>query len=101
MAPQALARGMDVELERPDGPVPLLGHPFIVGELIANVLDNAIGYNRAGGTVTVRVAREGNGARVEIEDEGPGIPMAERVKGVTVGLASRDGQVCEPPGSRR
>lgn len=76
--PQALARGIDVQLERPDGAVPILGHAFVVGEIIANLLDNAVRYNREGGTVVVRIARDPAGGRVEIEDEGPGIPEAER-----------------------
>src|SRR4051812_12656541 len=50
------------------------------GEIIANLLDNAVRYNREGGTVVVRVARDRDSARVEIEDEGPGIPPAERAK---------------------
>jgi len=78
--PQALARGMEMQFERPDGAVPILGQPLLVGEIIANLLDNAIRYNRAGGIVLVRVARDGAGCRVEVEDEGPGIPPAERAK---------------------
>jgi len=80
--PRALARGVDVEFERLlDGAVPILGHPTLVGEIIGNLLDNAVRYNRVGGTVVVRVARDSAGAaRVEIEDEGPGIPPAERAK---------------------
>ncbi|MFE1603138.1 sensor histidine kinase [Methylobacterium sp. ID0610] len=78
--PQALAGGIEVALERPDDPVPILAHPTLVGEIIGNLVDNAIRYNRAGGSVVVRVVRDAAGARAEIEDDGPGIPPAEREK---------------------
>lgn len=78
--PEALARGIDVQFERPDGAVPILGDAFVVGEIIANLLDNAVRYNREGGTVVVRVARDPAGSRAEIQDEGPGIPEAERTR---------------------
>src|SRR3546814_18538900 len=54
------------------------GDRMLATEMISNLLDNAIRYNRANGTVTVRiVAREGAPA-VEIEDDGPGIPPGDR-----------------------
>jgi two-component system sensor histidine kinase TctE len=74
--PQAIARGGDVRFERPEGVVPILGQRLLVGEIIANLVDNAIRYNRAGGTVTVQVSA----GRIAIADEGPGIPEAERAK---------------------
>ncbi|MFC6791596.1 sensor histidine kinase [Methylobacterium komagatae] len=76
----ALARGTEIVLDRPDGAVPVLGDPFIAGEILSNLVDNAIRYNRPGGTTTVRVARTESGARLEVEDEGPGIPAGEREK---------------------
>jgi two-component system, OmpR family, sensor histidine kinase TctE len=78
--PQALARGVELQFERPDGAVPISGETLLVREIVANLLDNAIRYNRACGMVTVRVAHAAVGNRVEIEDEGPGIPPAERAK---------------------
>ena len=48
----------------------------LIGELLANLVDNPIRYNRAGGMVVVRIAADPNGARLEVEDTGPGIPAA-------------------------
>jgi two-component system phosphate regulon sensor histidine kinase PhoR len=42
--------------------------------LISNLLENAVKYNRPGGTVRVRLAREEASAVVEVEDTGIGIP---------------------------
>lgn len=79
-APRALNADMEIELERPDEPLPIVGDAFLVGELLTNLLDNAIRYNRVNGTVVVRAKREASGAHVEIDDEGPGIPPMEREK---------------------
>lgn len=63
-----------------NGPIPALGQPVLAAELLGNLLDNAIRYNRVGGSVMVRVSARLHGAVVEIEDDGPGIPQAERQK---------------------
>lgn len=78
--PLALMRGVEIHFERPDGAVPILGHPLLVGEIIGNLLDNAVYYNRVGGTVTVRIVCESTSTWAELEDDGPGIPPAERAK---------------------
>jgi signal transduction histidine kinase len=43
-----------------------------------NLLDNAVKYGPRGQTVQVRLFRDGRDVRIEIIDEGPGIPAAER-----------------------
>jgi two-component system sensor histidine kinase TctE len=78
--PQALARGIEVQFEREASQIPVLGNPMLVREIIGNLMDNAIHYNREGGRVTVRVINDVAGPRAEIEDEGPGIPEPERAK---------------------
>lgn len=52
----------------------VLGDPLLLAELCANLLDNAIKYSPAQGTVTARVRNN----EVEIEDSGPGIAEAEQ-----------------------
>ncbi|RYY12415.1 MAG: sensor histidine kinase, partial [Alphaproteobacteria bacterium] len=78
--PQALNRGVDVQFERGMTKMVILSNPVLVGEIVGNLLDNAIRYNRDGGTVSVRLVDDPGGLRIDIEDEGPGIPEAERVK---------------------
>jgi two-component system sensor histidine kinase TctE len=78
--PQALARNIEVQLERGADHVSVLGNPLLVREIIGNLLDNAIRYNHERGSVTVRVLNDDAGPRAEIEDDGPGIPKAERAK---------------------
>jgi two-component system phosphate regulon sensor histidine kinase PhoR len=67
-------RGVTVTVEPPEGKVEILGDLGGLERLLVNLLDNAVKYNRAGGRVTVRLAREGAGALIEVADTGIGIP---------------------------
>ncbi len=53
-------------------------HKLWIGELLGNLLENAIVYNRKNSTVLIEVIASGKGAVVAIEDNGPGIPPADR-----------------------
>jgi two-component system sensor histidine kinase TctE len=75
-APQAFARDIDVQFDRFDGRAMIAGNSVLIGELLANLIDNAIRYNRAAGMVLVRTIVDATIARVEVEDTGPGIPEA-------------------------
>jgi signal transduction histidine kinase len=46
-------------------------------QVLVILLDNAIVYNRPGGTVVVTLGRTGEQALLEIRDTGPGIPAAD------------------------
>jgi signal transduction histidine kinase len=47
-------------------------------QIVLNLLDNAVKYGPVGQTVTVRLARAGDQARLVVEDQGPGIAPADR-----------------------
>lgn len=47
----------------------------VLEEIIYNLCDNAVKYNRPGGTVAVSVTREGGFARLQVRDTGIGIPQ--------------------------
>jgi len=73
----ALAKGIDLGFET--APATVEGSRWMLRELIANLVDNAIAYTPDGGRVTVRCGSDAaGGAFVEVEDDGPGIPEAER-----------------------
>jgi heavy metal sensor kinase len=55
--------------------------PVILRQVIVNLLDNAIKHTPRGGTILVRVLpAPGPNVAVEVEDGGPGIPLAHRDK---------------------
>jgi two-component system sensor histidine kinase TctE len=59
-------------------PAPVAGEPGLLVELAANLVDNALHYTPRGGEVTLRTGRRDGQAFLEVEDNGPGIPAADR-----------------------
>ncbi|MBQ2201564.1 MAG: hypothetical protein II412_03250, partial [Clostridia bacterium] len=64
----AMVRGVSVRLT--GGPTPVFGVRTLLSELMYNLLDNAIRYNRDNGTVTVRTTDR----QLSVRDTGIGIP---------------------------
>jgi two-component system sensor histidine kinase TctE len=81
---KSLDKRIDLGYEGPDvddASVPrLIGQPLLVRELMRNLVDNALQYTPEGGTVTVRITPDpfGQVMVLQVEDNGPGIPEAER-----------------------
>ncbi|MBF5014605.1 sensor histidine kinase [Burkholderia pseudomultivorans] len=76
-SPVARARGIDLGFEH-EGNVEVHGQPDLLGEMIGNLIDNAIRYAGDRAVITVRVSRDGAQARLDVIDNGPGIPEDER-----------------------
>src|SRR5471030_140248 len=78
--PTSFVQQIDLGYEAPaDGaPVAIAGNPTMLREMLSNLVDNALRYTPAGGSVTVRVRADEEHGIVEVEDTGPGIPPAER-----------------------
>ena len=80
--PLALERRIDLGFEGPEAGAapPFPGQPVLVRELVRNLIDNALQYTPAGGTVTARVTPDPFGQVIvlQVEDSGPGIPAQER-----------------------
>jgi two-component system sensor histidine kinase TctE len=74
---EARAGGVDLGLESSQGSARVLAQPALMKEALSNLLHNAIRYTPRGGHVTVKVAVEDSHARVEVADDGPGIPPDE------------------------
>ncbi|NUQ21128.1 MAG: HAMP domain-containing histidine kinase [Gemmatimonadaceae bacterium] len=49
-----------------------------VTQILLNLLDNAVKHGGSGGRVTVALARAGRDARLTVDDEGPGVRLADR-----------------------
>jgi len=52
----------------------ILGTPHILDEMVYNLCDNAIKYNRENGYVNVTIANQNNYVKLSVEDNGIGIP---------------------------
>jgi len=81
--PRALARDIDLGFDATDVALPIVGDAVMLGELLANLLDNALRHTPAGGSVTVAVEpAQTAGAEpavlLRVDDTGPGVPEAER-----------------------
>ncbi|MFB2905529.1 sensor histidine kinase [Aeromonas jandaei] len=78
---QARSKGIDLGYEGEESAIMVAGEPLLLGELCANLLDNAIKYTPTHGTVTARVVRCNGQIWLEVEDSGPGIApeLAEQV----------------------
>ncbi|MFP5285796.1 MAG: MEDS domain-containing protein, partial [Thermoanaerobaculia bacterium] len=65
---------LELDLELPDGPLPVQGDRLRLSQALANLLHNACKFTPPGGRVTVRARRAGDG-RVElsVQDTGQGI----------------------------
>ncbi|GGY75625.1 sensor histidine kinase [Pseudoduganella plicata] len=77
LAPNAVRARIDLALEAPEEIV-VSGQALLLHEMISNLVDNALRYTPADGSVVLRVLTTDGGAVLEVEDGGPGIPAAER-----------------------
>ena len=76
-APLAGARGVRLRSELAEGVVaPVDAEAF--RQMLLNLLDNAIKYGPPGQVVTVGLAAADQRARIWVDDQGPGIPAADR-----------------------
>ncbi len=74
---------ISLSFDGPDEPVAIAAAPFLLEEILRNLIDNAIRYNRAGGEVRVSVSTGTDSTDaaccyVDVEDDGPGIPEDQR-----------------------
>ncbi len=79
---EALAEEKSQQLivEGNGGPV-VYGDRLILRQALVNLIDNAVKYSPAGGKVSIRVGvNGGNEAVVEVQDSGPGIEPAHRLR---------------------
>jgi two-component system sensor histidine kinase TctE len=74
----AQERGIDLGFDGTHEGALTCGSRQMLIELLANLVDNALRYTPSGGQVTVRVQPRKDRIDVVVEDDGPGIPPADR-----------------------
>lgn len=68
----------DIELSFSGEPSEIKGVQHILDEIVYNICENAIKYNRPGGFVKVSVRNEGSESLITVADNGIGIPKTDR-----------------------
>jgi signal transduction histidine kinase len=70
---KAAAAGLQLDLAL--RPAPVLGDPQLIDRLVANLVDNALRYNRAGGSVHLVTETGAGGGRLIVTNTGPVVPQ--------------------------
>lgn len=78
--PRAADAGIDLGFAG-EGALSIAAEPLLIGELLRNLVENALAYAGQGAEVTVRVDHAPGIVLLDVEDNGPGIPP-ERLAGV-------------------
>lgn len=74
VSPLASGREIDIAVEPLDAQAAVIADRQRLGQILLNLISNAVKYNRASGRVTVGfAAREPNRLRITVADTGPGI----------------------------
>ncbi|PTW46832.1 two-component system sensor histidine kinase TctE [Sphingomonas faeni] len=76
---RAIEAGIDLTIEGdPEVSHVVPGHRTLIFEIVSNLIDNGIRYNRRGGTVSVRLQTSPSETTIAVVDDGPGIPIDQR-----------------------
>ena len=78
MRPIASTCSIDLQLIAREKPFHVRGDRLRLKQVVLNFLSNAIKYNNEGGMVLVSLRLTRMGARFEVRDTGPGIPLEKR-----------------------
>ena len=77
MEQKILDRGLDVEADLPDDPVPVRGDNDLITQVIYNLLENAAKFASPGSALYLGLHRQGDRAEVSVRNEGAVIPPEE------------------------
>jgi two-component system phosphate regulon sensor histidine kinase PhoR len=70
-------QGLRIELDLPDHVAPVRGDEDRLGQVLVNLLHNAVKFSPNGGVITVGVSDELDRIRVWVRDPGIGVPKAD------------------------
>ncbi len=80
VSPLALRKGIEPSLEDPIGQAMVSGQAALLNTLMRSLLANAIQYSPEDTRIDTHLAADGDGFRIQICDQGPGIPADQRDK---------------------
>lgn len=94
--PLTEAKGLRIAWALPEEPLEIVGDADRLAQVVTNILANAVQFSPKDGAIAIRAFAGGDSVRVEVSDQGPGIPadflpvMFDRFRQVSPG-ARRDG----------
>ncbi|MBQ4128665.1 MAG: hypothetical protein IJD68_02720 [Ruminococcus sp.] len=74
---EAIAKKRDISFELTGDNCEISGVPNVVEEMIYNLCDNAVKYNKDGGKVIICIKQFVDGVELSVKDSGIGIPQSE------------------------
>ncbi|MBB5321040.1 ATP-binding protein [Marinobacter oulmenensis] len=83
VAPLALRKQVEPELESAAGLPAVSCHSALIATMLRSLLANAIQYSPAGTRITTTLAQKEGGVIIAICDQGPGIPPEERERALS------------------
>jgi signal transduction histidine kinase len=69
-----------ISLQGPHAAVGVRGDPMRIGQILDNLLDNALRYSPAGSPIGMSLTVQGADAQVRVADHGVGVPADERAR---------------------
>jgi signal transduction histidine kinase len=75
--PAARRRKLELTVSLPDGPLRIRHDPPRIGQVLTNLIGNAIKFTPPGGSVAIAVSPHRDGARIDVTDTGVGIDARE------------------------
>ena len=97
-APLAASRAVRLQVTVADDVI-VLGDEGMLRRTLQNVLDNAVKYGPAGQTISIVLNVTGDLATLIVDDEGPGIPAADRARVFEPFVRLQSGGGAQPGGS--
>jgi signal transduction histidine kinase len=71
-------KGLALAFAVPEGTLPVWADPKFLGEIVDNLVSNAVKYSPAGKVVTLRLEMAGDEVVLSVEDQGPGLTAEDR-----------------------
>jgi len=80
LRPEADRRGISIRLELATETIPVAVGPEALNDIFSNLVVNALEATTSGGAISAVISTSNGTCLVNIEDDGPGIPIAVREK---------------------
>jgi hypothetical protein len=77
-APAAEEKGVTLAIA--GGPAEVTGHPQLLANAVANLVENAIRHAPADSTIRLEIAGTADGPELSVSDAGPGVPAGDRAR---------------------